>query len=310
METITTTMMTTASTTSTISTTSTTLSDMFKGLGLITLPQYLPTLLDEARLQQLSYEAFLHQALRLELQSRQQRALERRVRAARLPFAARLETFDFSFQPSVSERLVRELAGLTFMQTATNVVLLGPPGVGKTHLACALALRALEAGYTAMFTTLRQLATSMMSTGPKGGTAVLRSLSQPKLLVIDEVGYTRLTVEQASALFDLVASRYERGSTILTSNLSFAEWGGLLGDEVLATALLDRLLHHAEVISINGRSYRMRQRMLADQPVEKPDKRERGERRVEKDVRTGTNDGNERNERSVADKKGGSNLTA
>jgi DNA replication protein DnaC len=245
------------------------LSDVFKGLGLNTLPQYLPSLLDEARLQQLSFEAFLHQVLSVELQGRQQRALERRVRAARLPFPAKLETFDFSFQPTVSERLVRELAGLAFMQTATNVVLLGPPGVGKTHLACALALRALEAGYTAMFTTLRQLAIGVQTPGPKGGMAALRAYSQPKLLVIDEVGYTRLTVEQASALFDLVAARYERGSIILTSNLSFAEWGGLLGDEVLATALLDRLLHHAEVISINGRSYRMRQRMLADQPKKK-----------------------------------------
>jgi DNA replication protein DnaC len=274
--------------TSTLSTegmTSASLSDVFKGLGLSTRPQSLPNLLDEARLQQLSYEAFLHEALSVELQGRQQRALERRVRAARLPFPARLEAFDFSFQPSVSERLVRELSSLAFLQTATNVVLLGPPGVGKTHLACALALRALEAGHTAMFTTLRQLAIAMQSPGPRGGLAALRTYSQPKLLVIDEVGYTRLTVEQASALFDLVAGRYERGSIILTSNLSFAEWGGLLGDEVLATALLDRLLHHAEVLSVNGRSYRMRQRMLADQPGEKTEKK------------------------SVANKKGGSILT-
>ena len=280
---------------STPSVPSASLAEVFKGLGLNTLPPSLSLLLEEARLQQLSYEAFLHQALSIELHGRQQRALEQRLRRARLPFPARLETFDFSFQPTVSERLIRELASLTFLQTATNVLLLGPPGVGKTHLACALALSALEAGYTALFTTLRQLAAAVLSPGPRGGMAALRSLSQPKLLVIDEVGYTRLTVEQASALFDLVAARYERGSIILTSNLSFAEWGSLLGDEVLATALLDRLLHHAEVISINGRSYRMRHRMLADQPTEKSAYKDNYSK-------------NRGNETSVANDKGGSNI--
>jgi DNA replication protein DnaC len=238
--------------------------ELLTQLRLLTLAAQLSDLLDEARQQQLSYEAFLQRALTVERNGRQQRALERRCRAARLPLAARLETFDFSFQPSLSERLIHELASLSFLQTATNVLLLGPPGVGKTHLACSIALKALESGLPVLFTTLRELAGGLASRNDRPE-VVLRRYTQPKLLIIDEVGYTRLNQEQAQALFELVTARYERSSIILTSNLSFAEWGTLLGDDVLATALLDRLLHHAEVISINGRSYRMRQRMAADQ---------------------------------------------
>ncbi len=238
--------------------------DVLKPLGLTQLAQALPTLLDEARQQQLSYEAFLRRALEAEVEGRQQRALERRIRAARLPAHTRLETFDFSFQPSVSERLVHELAGLAFVQTATNVVLLGPPGVGKTHLTSALARRAVEAGHTALFVTLRQFAESIETAGVAVWRQQARRYLQPRVLVIDEVGYTRLTPLQAQCLFDLVTARYERSAIVLTSNVSFAEWGNLLGDEVLATALLDRLLHHAEVLNINGRSYRMKDRMRAD----------------------------------------------
>lgn len=230
-------------------------------LNLTSLPEQLPALLEAARQQQLSYEAFLQTVLTAEVSERQQRAQARRLRAAHLPFGARLEHFDFRFQPSISERVIRELASLAFLESATNVVLLGPPGVGKTHLACGLAVQALEAGQSALFVTLRDLSQQLAAPPPRGGLAAVRRYSQPTLLIIDEIGYTRLSHDQAHGLFDLVAARYQRRSLILTSNLTFAEWGGLLGDEVLATALLDRLLHHAEVLTINGRSYRMRERM-------------------------------------------------
>jgi len=233
-------------------------------LNLTTLASVYADVLAEARQAQWSYEELLTRALAVEVAGRQQRAQERRWRAARLPFAARLEAFDFRFQPSVSERIVRELASLSFIQTATNVVFMGPPGVGKTHLACGLASAALDAGHSVQFVTLRELVAQLDAPTARGGMTVVRRYRQPTLLVIDEIGYTRLRPEHAHALFDLVTARYERHPTILTSNLTFAEWGGLLDDDVLATAMLDRLLHHAEVIPINGRSYRMRQRTLGD----------------------------------------------
>src|SRR5260221_7552917 len=180
-----------------------------KGLGLTSLAKAVPGVLDTARQQQWSYEAFLAQALGVERQGRALRAHEGRVRGAHPPAAKSLESFDFSYQPALSERLCRELAGLSFVATATNSVLLGPPGVGKTHRALAFLGKALEAGYSGRFTTLRQLADELETVTWR---QQRRRYLTPRVLVIDEVGYVRLTASQAQQLFDLVTARYEQGA--------------------------------------------------------------------------------------------------
>jgi DNA replication protein DnaC len=232
-----------------------------KQLGLTQLEKALPALYETARQEQWTYETFMNRASASEIEGRDRRAAERRMTAARLPTIKTLEAFDFAFQPALSERLRWELADLSFVQTATKVIFLGPPGVAKTHLSLALTVKALSAGYSALFTTLTHLAEALDTAAYPGLVRQrLRRYTPPSVLVIDEVGYTKLSAGQAHPFFELVTARYEHGSILLTSKTSFSAWGERLGDEVLATALLDRLLHHAEVIPINGRSYRMKDR--------------------------------------------------
>src|SRR5258708_1303767 len=237
---------------------------VYKQLNLTHLEAALPHVLDVARREQWTYETLLERALTAELDGREQKAIARRLKAARIPGKKTLDGFDFSFQPSLSERRLRELADLSFVRTCTNVIFLGPPGTGKTHLSLALADRALAGGHSVLFTQLSELALALESASHPGLLRQrLRRYIVPSLLVIDEVGYTKLSPEQARHFFELVTARYEHGSIILTSNTSFAQWGNLLGDEVLATALLARLLHHAEILPIHGRSYRMKERQTS-----------------------------------------------
>lgn len=219
---------------------------------------------EQASAKDLDYKDFLVSALDAEWRGRFQRNVESRLRQARFPWHKTLEQFDVDFQPSLDRRQLRELAGCGFVERASNVVILGPPGVGKTHLAVAFGVKAVEAGYTVRFMTLETLMTRLTRAKRENRLErVLQQLTYPKLLILDEIGYLPLNREEASLFFRLVVRRYERASTIVTSNKSFVDWGEVFNDHVLATAILDRLLHHATTLNIKGESYRLKEKRKA-----------------------------------------------
>jgi len=233
-------------------------------LGLSQADALLESHLERAANQQQSYADFLLGLLGSEQEFRKGRALATRLRMANLPYAKTLSDFDLGFQPSIDARLVRELQTLRFVSDASNVILLGPPGVGKTHLAVGLSRCALEAGMSVYFVTAHDLICDLGKAARDGNLdRRMRLYEKPKVLVIDEVGYLPLDPVGATLLFQLVSARYERGSIVLTSNKSYTDWGQVFGETTLAAAILDRLLHHSTTLNIRGESYRLKERKKA-----------------------------------------------
>jgi DNA replication protein DnaC len=228
-------------------------------LGLAQAAAVLDSRLEAASKREAPYAELLADLLGAEAAARRARYLTTRTRLAHLPFQRTLAQFDFAFQPSVDQRQVRELATMAFVAETANVLLLGPPGVGKTHLAVALGLQAIEQGHGVYFARAHDLMEDLRRAQAEHRLdRRLRVYLAPKVLIIDEFGVWPYDRSAATALFTLISARYERGSVILTSNKGFAEWGEVLGDPVVAAAILDRLLHHSHVLNIRGESYRLR----------------------------------------------------
>lgn len=237
---------------------------LHEALGVLKLDQIalsLDALCQQAAKEEWTYSTFLARLLDEELSAREQRRLSVTTKMAHFPFHKTLEQFDFGFQPSVEKRRLQELASLRFVASGENVLLLGPPGVGKTHLSISLGIKALEAGLSTYFISVPELIDWITQDSQRGQLAKrMQQLCKPKVLILDEMGYLPLERQVATFLFQLVAKRYEKGAIILSSNKSFSEWGELFTDQVLATALLDRLLHHSSIINIRGQSYRLKEK--------------------------------------------------
>jgi len=236
-----------------------------KALRLPGILSHYRDLSDQATEKKLHYDEYLTLVLETEVNRKQEASVKTKVTTARFPYVKTIEQFDFSFQPSLNEREIARLGSLAFIEAKGNVIFLGPPGVGKTHLAVGLGVKACMAGYRVLFLTVQKLLEDLTIAKREGNLmGKILTYGRLHLLIIDEMGYTPINRDQANLLFQLISMRYEKGSIILTSNYNFDEWGKVFEETVAAAAIIDRLVHHANIFYVNGGSYRLKDKLKKD----------------------------------------------